>query len=51
MAVPRIRLAVRDWDHVVPLLTGRVRPKRFRLELDVRAVTPDVLAEPGLDGG
>ncbi|WP_220447951.1 hypothetical protein [Nonomuraea diastatica] len=47
----RIRLAARDWDHLVPVATGAVRPEGFALDLDSRAVTPDVLSEPGLDGG
>ncbi|MEV0402543.1 hypothetical protein [Actinoallomurus sp. NPDC050550] len=51
MSVPRIRLALRDWDHLVPLVTGRVRPRDFELEVESRPVTPDVLAEPELDGG
>ncbi|WP_329236084.1 hypothetical protein OG417_31080 [Actinoallomurus sp. NBC_01490] len=51
MSVPRIRLALRDWDHLVPLVTGQVRPRGFELEIESRAVTPDVLREPGLDGG
>lgn len=49
--IPRIRLALRDWDHLVPLLTGRVRARGVALEIETREITPDVLAEPGLDGG
>ncbi|SPT64592.1 Uncharacterised protein [Actinomadura madurae] len=49
--IPRIRLAVRDWDHVVPLLTGRARARGAALEIETRDITPDVLAEPGLHGG
>ncbi|WP_207757261.1 substrate-binding domain-containing protein [Nonomuraea cypriaca] len=33
------------------MATGNVRPEGFELDLESRAVTPDVLAEPGLDGG
>ena len=51
MPIPRIRLALRDWDHLVPLLTGRVRARGVALEIETREITPDVLAEPGLDGG
>ncbi|MCQ0012402.1 ABC transporter substrate-binding protein [Actinomadura madurae] len=51
MPIPRIRLAVRDWDHVVPLLTGRARARGAALEIETRDITPDVLAEPGLHGG
>ncbi|UBU16570.1 substrate-binding domain-containing protein [Nonomuraea gerenzanensis] len=32
-------------------MTGVVRPEGFELEIESRAVTPDVLSEPGLDGG
>lgn len=49
--IPRIRLAVRDWDHLVPLLTGRAGARGAALEVETRDVTPDVLAEPDLDGG
>jgi 4,5-dihydroxyphthalate decarboxylase len=48
---PRIRLALRDWDHLVPVATGAVRPEAFELDLQSRAITPDVLSEPELDGG
>lgn len=51
MSVPRIRLALRDWDHLVPLVTGRVRTPGFELAIESRSITPDVLGEPGLDGG
>jgi 4,5-dihydroxyphthalate decarboxylase len=48
---PRVRLAARDWDHLTPLLTGAVRPRDFDLDLSPRDVTPNVLAEPDIDGG
>lgn len=51
MSSPTIRLGLRDWDHLVPLMSGRVRVPGFRIEIDARDVTPDVLTEPGLDGG
>lgn len=51
MSSPTIRLGLRDWDHLVPLMSGRVQVPGFRVEIDARDVTPDVLAEPGLDGG
>lgn len=51
MTKPRIRLALRDWDHLVPVTTGTVRPAAFELELESRSITPDVLSEPELDGG
>ncbi|MFI6787439.1 hypothetical protein ACIBG4_08925 [Nonomuraea sp. NPDC050383] len=51
MTKPLIRLALRDWDHLVPVVTGAVRPRAFELALESRDSTPDVLAEPELDGG
>ncbi|GAA3732013.1 hypothetical protein [Streptomyces tremellae] len=51
MPQPPVRLALRDWDHVTPLLTGAVRAPGLDLAIESRAVTPDVLEEPGLDGG
>jgi 4,5-dihydroxyphthalate decarboxylase len=51
VANSKIRLALRDWDHLVPVVTGDVRPEGFELDLDSRASTPDVLSEPELDGG
>ncbi|WP_037345090.1 hypothetical protein [Sciscionella sediminilitoris] len=51
MAKTRLRLALRDWDHVMPLVTGAVRAKGIELDLDLRAVTPNVLDEPDIDGG
>jgi 4,5-dihydroxyphthalate decarboxylase len=47
----QVRLAVRDWDHLVPVFTGQVRSQGVRLDVQPRAVTPDVLDEPGLAGG
>ncbi|WP_222871526.1 hypothetical protein [Nonomuraea sp. PA05] len=35
----------------MPVVTGAVRPEGFELDLESRAVTPDVLSEPGIDGG
>ncbi|WP_019547351.1 hypothetical protein [Streptomyces sulphureus] len=51
MPPPEIRLGLRDWDHLVPLRSGAVATPGFRLTLDAREVTPDVLSESGLDGG
>ncbi|MFE2498092.1 hypothetical protein [Streptomyces scopuliridis] len=51
MSSPVIRLGLRDWDHVVPLATGMVDVAGFTVRVDSRDVTPDVLAEPSLDGG
>ncbi|MFC4493672.1 hypothetical protein ACFPA8_05925 [Streptomyces ovatisporus] len=51
MSRTALRLALRDWDHLVPLAAGRVGTPDFDLRIDSRDTTPDVLAEPGLDGG
>ncbi len=51
MPAPLIRLGLRDWDHLVPLVSGRVKIPHFNVLIEPRDVTPDVLAEPGLDGG
>lgn len=51
MSTPVIRLGLRDWDHLVPLAAGRVETPGFTFRIDARDTTPDVLAEPGLDGG
>ncbi|MFG1685841.1 hypothetical protein ACGFNP_37155 [Nonomuraea sp. NPDC049269] len=51
MTKPRIRLGLRDWDHLVPVATGTLTSEAFDLDLDSRAMTPDVLSEPELDGG
>ncbi len=51
MLRPRVRLAMRDWDHVTPLLAAAVAPDDFDLALETRTLTPDVSAEPDLDGG
>jgi 4,5-dihydroxyphthalate decarboxylase len=39
-----IRLAVRDWDYIVPIALGDVRPERFELRLDRVGTLPDDLA-------
>jgi 4,5-dihydroxyphthalate decarboxylase len=51
MAPPLITLATRDWDHVVPLRTGEITSELLRLDLQLRATTPDIVDEPLLDGG
>ncbi|MEE1801777.1 hypothetical protein PUR57_24310 [Streptomyces sp. JV176] len=51
MSSPVIHLGLRDWDHLVPLASGLVDVAGFTVRVDSRDVTPDVLAEPGLDGG
>ncbi|WP_244900425.1 hypothetical protein [Streptomyces nanshensis] len=52
MSEPVLRLALRDWDHLVPLASGAVDTPGLSLRIDAReTVTPDVLTEPGLDGG
>ena len=39
--LPKIRLAVRDWDYLTPLALGEVRSPRIELELDRVATLPD----------
>ncbi|MFE2225594.1 substrate-binding domain-containing protein [Streptomyces kronopolitis] len=51
LSVPTVHLGLRDWDHLVPLMTGLVRVPGFEVRIEARDSTPDVLAEPGLDGG
>ncbi|HWM36029.1 MAG TPA: hypothetical protein VNS49_02775 [Streptomyces sp.] len=51
MSPTDIRLALRDWDHLVPLAAGSVGTPGIDLRIESRETTPDVLAEPGLDGG
>ncbi|WP_432252554.1 hypothetical protein [Streptomyces sp. HNM1019] len=51
MSSPVIRLGLRDWDHLVPLVSGLVEIPGFTVRIEARDVTPDVLAEPVLDGG
>ncbi|MBF9231934.1 substrate-binding domain-containing protein [Microvirga alba] len=47
-----IRLAVRDWDYVVPLALGDVRSGRFDLQLDRVGTLPEDLAtDPRYDAG
>ena len=51
MSSPVVRLGLRDWDHLVPLASGGVEVPGCTVRIESREVTPDVLAEPGLDGG
>ncbi len=39
-----VRLAVRDWDYIVPLALGDVRPKDFKLEINRVGTLPEDLA-------
>lgn len=48
---PTLRLAVRNWDHLTPLLIGDVAPKSFDLQLSRVELTPDLTARTDLDGG
>ena len=43
-----IRLAVRDWDYIVPLALGEVRPKDFNLEVHRVGTLPEDLASDPL---
>jgi 4,5-dihydroxyphthalate decarboxylase len=47
----QVRLAVRDWDHLVPVFTGQVRSRSVPLDVQARSATPDILREPALAGG
>lgn len=40
-----IRLALRDWDYLTPLLVGDLLPDRFTLAIDRVGTLPDKLAE------
>lgn len=51
MTDPVLHLAVRDWDYLMPLISGDVQPDGVRIHLKLRKSTPDLLAEPELDGG
>ena len=47
-----IRLAVRDWDYLVPLALGDLRPKEFNLEIHRLGTLPEDLAtDPLYDAG
>lgn len=45
-----VRLAVRDWDYIVPLALGDVRPRDFKLEIHRVGTLPENLAtDPAYD--
>ncbi len=47
-----IRLALRDWDYLTPLLLGDLQPDRFILQIDRVGTLVDKLAEdPRYEGG
>lgn len=47
-----LRLAVRDWDYIVPLALGDVRSERFNLEVHrVNTLPEDLAADPRYDAG
>ncbi|HEY3047403.1 MAG TPA: nitrate ABC transporter substrate-binding protein [Polaromonas sp.] len=47
-----IKLAVRDWDFITPLVLGDVRSNRFNLELHrVNALENNLATDPRYDGG
>ncbi|NIX76664.1 nitrate ABC transporter substrate-binding protein [Microvirga terricola] len=47
-----IRLAVRDWDYIVPLALGDVRSDKFDLHLDrVQSLPEDLASDPRYDAG
>ncbi|MGA8113154.1 MAG: hypothetical protein WCA46_05795 [Actinocatenispora sp.] len=45
----RLTLAARPWSHLVPLALREVETPGLDLRVTRRSVTPDLLAEPGLD--
>lgn len=46
----QVRLAVRDWDHIVPLVLGDVRSNDINLVIDrVGALPDDLLGDPRYD--
>ncbi len=48
----KIRLAVRDWDFLVPLALGDLRPDGFELAIDrVAALPEDLGSDPRYDAG
>lgn len=49
-AKPTLRLGVRNWDHLTPLLVGDVAPQAFDLELSRVELTPDLNERTDLDG-
>ncbi|HEV7625851.1 MAG TPA: hypothetical protein VGO89_05090 [Streptomyces sp.] len=51
MSRTALRLALRDWDHLVPLAAGKLDTPGLSLRIESRETTPDVIAESGLDGG
>lgn len=47
-----IRLAVRDWDYIVPLALGDVRSDKFDLQIDrVQTLPEDLGSDPRYDAG
>lgn len=50
--IPRIRVAVRDWDYLTPLALGDIKPSRFELELHrVTSLGGDLASSPDYDAG
>ncbi|MGH3505203.1 MAG: hypothetical protein ACRDQA_30570, partial [Nocardioidaceae bacterium] len=47
---PTVVIGSRSWSHLVPLLTGVVKPVGFDLDLRSLSSTPDLHAHPELDG-
>lgn len=49
-AKPTLRLGVRNWDHLTPLLVEDVAPRSFDLELSRVELTPNLDERTDLDG-
>lgn len=47
-----IRLAVRDWDYLTPLLLGDIKPSGFELQVvRVNTLSDDISSDPNFEGG
>ena len=49
--LPCIRLGLRFWDHLTPLILGDVRSPHFELHITRLPATPDVATSSEFDGG
>jgi 4,5-dihydroxyphthalate decarboxylase len=48
----KVRLAVRDWDYLIPLMRGEVASREIEIEVDlVKSVPKDFAADPSHDAG
>lgn len=51
MVAVKVRLAVRDWDYLTPLVLGDVRSDRVELQVGRVATLPDLADDPRYDAG